>query len=274
MHLHHCVFTVIIIFHTFFRFDVKLEYRRNDFSNNTICSQRPQRSLKMMLPNFLLTILLLLISTSFSELCSGDGDPQSDRQEILTTGTWWTNEKHIDSERHGWFRYRQPFQPILDSPEQTMIAGAIYTHSEETLKMTVLFPPLHPQESRDATVYLLGTSLAQGSFAQLWEQPCQIQEDTWHCLVRFENIPHSSAYTYSIHYTADKLNQDTFYNYDGSVPIQKDYPRIAGVGCFGPDNTKNKDELQSAIIAQDPDLLVLQGDQTYFHDDVSVSLCF
>jgi hypothetical protein len=91
-------------------------------------------------------------------------------------------------------------------------------------------------------------------------------------MVRFDSIPHSESYVYEVQYTADSshTNSDYFYSYGGSVPMQKEYPRIAGVGCFGKDSTKDKDDLRNALIAQDPDILVLQGDQTYFHTNVSV----
>ncbi|KAL3913192.1 MAG: hypothetical protein SGILL_006588 [Bacillariaceae sp.] len=173
--------------------------------------------------------------------------------------------------RLAWFREREQFQPIKDNrDEQTMIAGVLYTHSEKKLKMTVMFPPLHSDESRRAKVYLTPSSLDKDSGGKVSERHCQIREGTWHCLVQFGNIPHDQEYTYEIQYTADASQDGNhFYKYDGMVPMQKDYPRIAGVGCFGPDGTKNKDALRDAIIAQNPDLVVFQGDQTYFHEDVS-----
>jgi hypothetical protein len=192
------------------------------------------------------------------------------RQEVLTTGRWWRNNWHLDDDRHSWFRYREPYQPILDSPEKTMIAGVLYTHSKETLKMTVVFPPLHTEESRDAVVYLTSSSLDQGSAGTIWQQPCHIGEGTWHCKVRFDNIPHSQSYTYEVLYTADAdQNSNAFYSYSGNVPMQKDHPRVAALGCLGPDNTKDKSELVSRILEEDPDILLMQGDQTYFHEDVS-----
>jgi hypothetical protein len=186
-------------------------------------------------------------------------------QEQLSTGLWYRQSKIIDDERHGWFRFRESFQPIVGNKENTMIAGVIYTHSEGTLKMTVLFPPLHPAESRLGKVYLTGVS--SGS---TWEKPCNINEGSWHCLVRFDSIPHSEAYTYEVQYAADPSGaSNAFYVYGGNVPIQKDYPRIAAASCFGKDSTKDKDEFRDAVLAQEPDLLILQGDQTYFHSDVS-----
>jgi hypothetical protein len=189
-------------------------------------------------------------------------------QEDVSTLRWWTNWKPLDGlyERLAWFRNREMYGPIVDSREDTLIAGVLYTHSMETLKMTVLFPPLFPEESREATVFLVGMQTAT-----VWERKCKIKDGTWHCLVRFDDIPHSESYMYEVKYTVDptQIESQTSYFYSGSVPIQKDYPRMAGVGCFGVDSTKNKDDLREAIIAQDPDIVILQGDQTYFHSNVS-----
>ncbi|KAG7361567.1 PhoD-like phosphatase [Nitzschia inconspicua] len=189
------------------------------------------------------------------------------RQESLSTLKWWENTDALegDSSRLEWFRKRQVYEPIVDSKERNLVAGVLYTHSQTTLKMTVLFPPLYPEETRQAAVFVIGTSTGK-----LWEQTCNINDGTWHCTVRFDSIPHTESYVYEVQYTADSnhYSSDYFYNYGGSIPMQKDYPRIAGVGCFGKDSTKNKDELRDAIIAQDPDILVLQGDQTYFHTNL------
>jgi hypothetical protein len=186
----------------------------------------------------------------------------------VSTLRWWTNWESLDGlyGRLEWFQNRQLYGPIVGSEEKTLIAGALYTHSMETFKMTVLFPPLYPEESREAVVFLVGTTTGK-----MWERTCRIKDGTWHCLVRFDDIPHSESYQYEVQYTADPtyVQSEAFYSYSGSVPIQKDYPRIAGVGCFGVDSTKNKDELRDAIIAQNPDIVVLQGDQTYFHSNVS-----
>lgn len=134
-----------------------------------------------------------------------------------------------------------------------MIAGVLYTHSQEVLKMTVLFPPLYPGESRNANVYVTGLTTGK-----TWGKPCHIKEGSWHCLIRFNKVPHSEEYEYEVEYTAD-TNRDqprAFYTYGGMIPQQKEYPRIAAVGCFGPDSRKNKDDLRNAIIEQEPDILV------------------
>jgi hypothetical protein len=190
---------------------------------------------------------------------------QNPEQDVLTTGSWWTNYDRVQPNRHYWFRARKPFEPIVGSDEGTIVAGVLYTHTKETLKMSVLFPPLHPVESRKVTVYLIGSTSAQ-----YWVQHCDIREETWHCLVRFDSIPHTEEYTYEVQYAVDPTGKNTtFYSYGGNVPMQKDFPRIAATSCYGPDRTYKKGGFRAALRKQEPDILLLQGDQTYFHSDVS-----
>jgi alkaline phosphatase D len=47
------------------------------------------------------------------------------------------------------------------------------------------------------------------------------------------------------------------------------YPKIAAMGCFGTDSTWRKPELQAAVLAEQPDLLLLQGDQSYLHYNIA-----
>jgi phosphodiesterase/alkaline phosphatase D-like protein len=50
--------------------------------------------------------------------------------------------------------------------------------------------------------------------------------------------------------------------------VPRENPRIVGLGCFGPDTKTEKDKLVAAVNALNPDLILLQGDQTYSHSDL------
>jgi PhoD-like phosphatase len=184
------------------------------------------------------------------------------------TGREWYNET-LDSKayRHGWWRSRRPFEPILG--ESTLIAGVVYTHSKSTLKMTVLFPPLYPEESRNATL-VVSRSKNRRRHLQSFPVPCDIKETTWHCTFRIDQLPTTRSYSFRVIY---KPNQSTFpdleYEYWGRIPAQVSFPKIAAMGCFGPDSTWEKPELLAAVLSEKPDLLVLQGDQTYGMDNLA-----
>ena len=186
--------------------------------------------------------------------------------EYMTSNKWWNNSKPPTSQnlvtelsRFQWIQARQPFEPIFG--DDTTVAGVVYTLSNETLKMTVLFPPLYPQEGRTVNVYIrhiFETVIANAT--------CEIQENTWHCPVRVSGLDPRADYTFEVHYKSDPANESNpSYNYTGEIPRQVDFPRVTALSCFGRDDTKDKTDLIRAIVAAKPNILALQGDQTYMN---------
>jgi len=182
-------------------------------------------------------------------------------QEGYTARDWWANDVEyelVGEERASWIRTRKQNEPIVG--EQTLIAASLYTISKETLKMTALFPPLYPGESRSAELLLTGASSGATKTST-----CQIIENAWNCLFRIEDLPQTEDYKYTVSYIpAPGTSPDLVYTYGGSIPIPRDYPTVAALGCFGPDSTKWKRSLVDSVLALQPDIIVLQGDQTYF----------
>lgn len=184
--------------------------------------------------------------------------------EYMTAGDWWLNTRvpramntAEQRARFQWIQSRQPFQPIHG--DATIIAGVIYTLHKGILRMTILFPPLFPQEGRNVTVSLKDntSNVEKTGF-------CEISENTWHCPVQMDNVDSARDYFYEVSYQIDPNDSvNTSIVYPGIIPRQVDFPRIAALSCFGEDDTKDKDELVDAILEAKPDLLVLQGDQTY-----------
>lgn len=182
--------------------------------------------------------------------------------EYMTALQWWKNQelpkRHIspdEDDRYDWFQDRQPFQPIVG--EETVIAGVLYTLHDETLKMTALFPPMYPEESREAIMHIVSPS--REAYAS-----CIIQEQTWHCSFRIEKISPDEDVIFDITYRPGPATLPSrIYSYSGSIPHQRAYPRIVALSCFGADNTRDKSSLIRAIKETQPDLLALQGDQTY-----------
>lgn len=175
----------------------------------------------------------------------------------------WTNitkfDKRFDEERIKWALQRQPNDPIVGV--NTMIAACLYTFTRNTLKLTAIFPPLHPDESRSAELLLTG--LSSGGIRT---SSCTIAENTWHCLFRVEDLEPTETYTYRVSYRPDAVSDP--YIYEGLVPIPQGYPNIASLGCFGPDDTSDKTALVDSVLQTKPDILVLSGDQTYLHENL------
>ena len=230
--------------------------------------------------NLLLPILLLLFlvtqaifagRTSCQQVCAHSIFRSSDAEdeasfcnccyeklvdmETLTARDWWRNTRAVDQDRHAWFRNRLVHNPIVG--EDTIVAGVLYTFSARTLKMTIMFPPLYPTESRTATLMVTGQSSGTSRVAN-----CIIKEHTWNCLARMDNLSHNEAYAFEVMYHPDpndnnnNNNNNLVYTYDGFIPQQVGYPRIAAMGCFGKDNTKDKSELVRAVASESADILV------------------
>ncbi|GKY95923.1 hypothetical protein MPSEU_000552900 [Mayamaea pseudoterrestris] len=185
--------------------------------------------------------------------------------ESMTAREWWTSDGYAhgnaetsESSRYEWFRARQPMAPIYG--DTTMIAGVLFTLSQGTLKLTVLFPPLYPNESRSALVLVRDSVNA----TLVASAACLIAESTWHCPVRASGLNANRDYTYEIVYPPDVSGAiKTTYTYSGNIPKQVTYPKIATLSCFGIDDTKNKSQLVQAVLESKPNLVALQGDQTY-----------
>jgi len=146
--------------------------------------------------------------------------------EVITTGEWWT--KVMFQKRSPWILTRNPNEPIPG--EETVIASTLYTHSKNTLKLTAIFPPLFPSESRTATLRVTGVEKGKARIAS-----CGIVENMWNCLFRINDLPTMTGpYEYIISYTPDpKTDPNLVYTYDGLIPVPKDYPKVAALGCFG-----------------------------------------
>jgi PhoD-like phosphatase len=193
--------------------------------------------------------------------------------EAYTTLDWWNTEP---TERYipqtSFFRTRQKYGPLED--KDTMIAGVLFSFSNYTLKMTVLFPPLYPDESRSAKLLLTNRNTGE----LVATRDCDIIPNTWKCGFRVDSsellADKEQDYAYEIQYqpeqdTAAGDNEATIsYKYNGVIPVPRQNPRIVGLGCFGYDTKTEKDSLVAAVNALNPDVIVLQGDQTYFHADL------
>jgi PhoD-like phosphatase len=196
--------------------------------------------------------------------------------EAYTTLDWW-NTKPTQKLREptSFFLNRLKYEPLKDST--TIIAGVLFSFSNHTLKMSVLFPPLHPEESRVAKLML--TKRDTGELVASRE--CDIIPNIWKCGFRVDSSDFLLAdkdqdYAYEIQYQPNHHHGNATtgneamitYSYDGVIPVPRENPRVVGIGCFGFDAKMDRDSLVAAVNALKPDLVVFQGDQTYFHSDL------
>lgn len=216
---------------------------------------------------------LLLALAPILVRCSGaidaNGGLRASRQlqpsdcsfEALTSPNWMNNTEDLIPERHAWFYNRKLFAPIVN--DTNIIAGVLYTYSQQVFKMSVIFPPLHPLESRKCDV-----TLKSQTSQDEYKTSCDIQENTWHCSVRIDALP-TGNYDYLVEYQPMQGSSDLVYLYDGIVKAPHGYPRVAAMGCFGQDATSDKTKFVESVKEEKPDLVLLQGDQTYFSKSLS-----
>jgi hypothetical protein len=232
---------------------------------------------------FLLIVFKILLLISATDCISGNAEatnsaPQDDDQldfdieacfanlpehrELPTTRQWWNASlKSPYAKLSSFFHSRDVFMPLEN--EETIIVGTLFTWSGNVLKLSAFFPPLFPQESRTASLLVQqadGTTVAT--------KTCHIRSQIWHCLFRVDNLSPPNAndeFMYEIQYQPDPNNSALIFTYDGFLPAPVDNPRIVALGCFGLDKTNTQKE--SLVVARhnSPDLLLLQGDQTYYH---------
>jgi len=143
----------------------------------------------------------------------------------------------------------------------SLIAGVFFSFTKNTVKLTAFFLPLYFVEEKKATLIIKGKKSGLTR-----KQECDIVYNLWHCTFRIDFVSEKESWSYHVRYRPKKNgDEDPTYIYDGFIPKPVDYPRVASVGCFGMDKTKDKTELVDAVLSTSPDLIILSGDMTYNH---------
>jgi len=184
--------------------------------------------------------------------------------EVPTSREWWNAPVPLRCEQtSSLFRRRLAFEPLQDS--DTVVAGVLFSLSGGTLKLSAIFPPLYPEEQKVANL------IVKRKGKRVATDECIIKPNIWYCSFRVDKLGRAEDveddYSYEVVYQPNAKDSDLVYTYGGKIPLPKENPRIAALGCFGYDghNTEKK-SLIDAVQSQGPDLLLLQGDQTYVHD--------
>eukprot|EP00966_Prymnesium_polylepis_P142298 3285723-Prymnesium_polylepis.1 len=159
---------------------------------------------------------------------------------------------------------RALYAPPDEAHEGGMILAVHYSHSGTTFKMTAFLPALYPDELRALNLTVLDPGASSIGQAKRTSS-CEIQADyVWGCTFRLNNVP-PGQYDYSVTYAPGNGRID---QYTGVIPAPVADPRMAAMGCFGFDDTKDKSALVRAVLSTNPDIIVLHGDQTYQHEEL------
>ena len=214
---------------------------------------------------FRLLLLPLAIAFGVSNLSAAPAQPFGEDYPMLekaSTGEWWkaaTNQKESDGgAQKGKGKGKAPKRLInLNVPREDVIAFALYTTHEGTLKLSAQLYPLFDDESREVSL-----ELKKGD---TWEKVAteEIVYPGWSAHFRVENIDPTKNIPY-------RLSHGETATYEGTIrkdPIDKDTIVVGNLSCDSSREKGLRPNIAKNLLFHDPDLLFFAGDQTYHHTE-------
>ena len=186
--------------------------------------------------------------TAQEEMPFGSDFPKLDG---LTTGKWW--EKSLPRNE----RPRRAKTLIdMNVPRENVVAFAIYTVGNGTLKMTAQLFPLLPGESREVRLEI---RQADGTWKEVAKQ--QVIELGWSAHFRVADWDHSKDAAYRVRHGERAMFQGTV----RKDPVDEDVIVVGSLSCNSSRTSGPRPRIIENLKAQNPDLLFFAGDQTYHH---------
>ena len=186
---------------------------------------------------FLVVLSLIQVGSAFSQETApfGDKHPKLDNQ---ATGKWWElpNAK-------------------LKIDRDQVVAFAVYTHENKTLKMSSQLYPLMPDESREVRL-----EFQEGDD---WKEvaKAKVVEPGWSAHFRIKDWDNSKNVKYRVRH-GEKAFFEGLIRRD---PIEKETIVVANLSCNSSRTTGPRPKIVENIKKINPDLLFFAGDQTYRH---------
>lgn len=201
-----------------------------------------------------LTLPLLSLLAVHSPLLGDDPAVFGDKYPKLdgmATGDWTKSQPKPP--RPG---ARQPKRMInLNVPREDVVAFALYTHDQGTLKLSAQLYPLKPDESREVRL-----ELKQGGD---WKEIAreEIVFPGWSAHFRIKNWDNSRSVPYRVRHGKDAMFQGLI----RKDPVDKDEIVVANMSCNSSRTPGERPRIVRNLLLHDPDLLFFAGDQTYHH---------
>jgi len=163
--------------------------------------------------------------------------------DTLATNDWWN----------------RPENPIVDLkvPREDVLAFALYTVSNKTLKLTAQLYPLYPDEAREVRLEIMDG----GNWREIQKQ--KINDIGWAAHFRVEGWDHSKSIQY-------RLLHGPQAEYQGLVranPQPGAEVVMAALSCNSNKDRGMRAQYVANIEAQDPDVVFFAGDQSYDHTE-------
>jgi len=166
--------------------------------------------------------------------------------DSLAVGEWWRkNPKGANA------------PPAMLVPREEVIAFALYTCQQSTLKLTAQLFPLYPEELREVRLEVL----REGQWKEI--ATSEVVFPGWSAHFRVEDWDSSQAERYRVRH-GEKAS------FEGTIrcdPKDKVELVVATMSCNSSRTTGARPEIVDALVKMDPDLLFFAGDQTYRHTE-------
>ena len=201
-------------------------------------------------------LLTLLLGTS---LLSAAEDPQPFGPDFPTldnraTGEWWLRHQPPPPNAK---KPRKPPKKLINLlvPREDVVAFAMYTHHNGTLKLTGQLYPLKDEETREVRL-----DLKQNGE---WKEAARVNitYPGWTAHFRLENWDNRKDVPYRVRH-GEKASYEGLIRKD---PIDKDVITVGNLSCNSSRSPGPRPNLLENLKKQDPDLLFFAGDQTYHH---------
>jgi len=184
--------------------------------------------------------------------------------DTAASGEWWevaraAREGKLGSRRHPKGSTTVTGRHFLDLevPRQDVIAFALYTVDDRTLKLSAQLHPLFPDETREVRLEVM----RDGRWVEIAK--AEINDLGWSALFEV----HDWDDTRTVRYRVRHGETATF---EGSIrknPVDQDVVVVAGLSCNSSRNRMGRPDYVRNLKALDPDLLFFAGDQHYDHTE-------
>lgn len=166
--------------------------------------------------------------------------------DSLAVGEWWKkNPKGPNA------------PPAMVVERADVVAFALYTSQDSTLKLTAQLFPLYPDETKTVRLEILNGAD--------WKEIARTEVlfPGWSAHFRIEGWDESHDVRYRVRHAENAI-------FEGRIrrnPIDKSELVVASMSCNSSRTTGQRPEIVDALKKLDPDLLFFAGDQTYRHTE-------
>ena len=180
----------------------------------------------------------------------GDKFPNLDG---LATGKWWEKAAKPEKPKNA----RRPAKQIvnMDVPRGEVVAFAVYTHQDGTLKLSAQLFPLKPGEPREVRLEFN----RGGKWVEAAKE--KVIELGWSAHFRIGDWDNSKDVPYRVRH-GEKAMFEGLVRHD---PVEKDVIVVGNLSCNSSRTPGERPQILRNLISQDPDVLFFAGDQTYHH---------